>query len=126
MADEYESAGDYIVNILKFKLRMENAELKFSEKGKEEIRRLHSEVEDYMNMVTKAYEERYFDIITKAHSQGDAITHTVREIRNSHLNRVSTEKIEPLSSVLFIDTINAYRKVKDHILNMAEAMAGEK
>ncbi|MHC4871155.1 MAG: Na/Pi cotransporter family protein [Planctomycetota bacterium] len=126
MADEYESVGDYIANILKLRLRLENANLSFSDQENDDIKKLHVAVESYLDLVNKAYLERDYDIISKAHSRGDAITHLVREIRSDHLARVTEERADPLKTVLFIDTLNAYRKVKDHVLNMAEAMAGEK
>lgn len=126
IADEYESVGDYIVTVLKLRLRLENANLCFPEEENEEIKKLHSAVENYMELVSKAYEDDYNDVISKAHSRGDAITHMVREMRSKHLTRVAKEITDPLISVLYVDTLNAYRKIKDHILNMAEAMAGEK
>jgi phosphate:Na+ symporter len=126
IADEMESIGDYIANLLKLRLRLEKANLKFHDKEKTGLHELHKLVTSYVHMIINAYEERHADIISKANSQGDAITFKARELRSMHLNHVSEEKMVPLTSIIFSDSLNSYRKIKDHTLNTAEAIAGEK
>lgn len=126
MADEYESCGDYVANVLKLRLRLLEAGLEFSDEGKAGLVELHGEVADYVKMVNQAYRDRHGDIISKAHTQGDAITHHVRDLREKHLARVTSQSIAPLASVIYTDTLSAYRRVKDHMLNVAEALAGQK
>jgi phosphate:Na+ symporter len=50
----------------------------------------------------------------------------MKEYRKRHLTRLSEEKIPPLQSLIFTDILNAYRRISDHMLNVAEAIAGEK
>ena len=50
----------------------------------------------------------------------------VRRLRNGHLAEVSATGPAPLVTVIYTDMLNAYRRVKDHALNVAEALAGEK
>ena len=42
------------------------------------------------------------------------------------LARVGTGQATPLKSLIFTDMLNAYRRIKDHALNIAEVLAGEK
>ena len=79
IADEYESMGDYITNILKLNLKMRKSGLKISEEGRKESLDLHERVKDYVSMVSDAVSEENPAIISKAQTLGDAITHFVKE-----------------------------------------------
>jgi phosphate:Na+ symporter len=126
IADEYESVSDYIVNVLKLNLRLKHASQKFDDQEKSDISSLHKAVSSYLNLVNTGFQERNPDIITKAKSQSDAITHQFREMRNRHLSFLAKTPKDPLVGMIYMDTLNAYRRIKDHILNVAEALAGEK
>jgi len=126
IADEYESISDYVTNILKLHLRMEKEGQRFTGHYQAELLSLHDEVSEYVRMVTTAYEERNNDIVSKAHTQGAEITHKVRDLRALCLQGVSDTHANSLLIVMFTDAINAYRRVKDHAMNVAECMAGEK
>ena len=124
IADEYESISDYVVTILKLNLKMHEAGLKMSKEGKKEILILHNSVSEYIEMVSSAVKEHNADIISKATAHGDAITSQMKDYRDKHLARVGTESVSPLNSLIFTDMLTAYRKIKDHALNIAEALAG--
>lgn len=126
MADELESVSDYISAVLKLHLRMRNEGVVLTAAEDATILVLHREIAAYMAMVLEAYRQRNEDIVSKAKSQGDAITHRIRAAREAHLRRLADERVAPLASVTFTNMLNSYRRVKDHMLNFAEAMAGQK
>ncbi|MBN1675131.1 MAG: Na/Pi cotransporter family protein [Kiritimatiellae bacterium] len=126
MADEYESISDYIVNILKLHLRLRKANLRLSTQGRTEILALHDRVAEYMVMVDNAVRDDFGEIVTKARTHGDMITHFVKEYRDQHLTRLANDESSPLVSLVFTDMLNSYRRIRDHALNIAEAVAGEK
>lgn len=126
MADEYESISDYIAKILKLHLRLRNENLRLPEKEKEDISHLHDAVDAYMELVNSGFANRYKEILIKALPQSDAITHRVRRIRTQYIERLSDTRTEPAITMIFADMLNDYRRVKDHTLNIAEAIAGEK
>ncbi len=126
MADEYESISDYIVNILKLNLKIRTAQQQFSAEAKKEILELHDQVMEYLVFVNVAVAEQNRDILNKAETRGKAITHTMKEFRTNHLERMSAGQTTALRSLAFLDILNAYRRIKDHALNIAEAVAGEK
>lgn len=126
MADEYESVSDYISNILKLHFKLNDANMKLSATEKSEILELHDSVSSYFDFVHNATIERNKDIMIKAYSLASTITHQFRKFRRSHLKRLSDSRIDPLLSMTYSDMLNAYRRVKDHILNIAEALVGEK
>ncbi|MBT3200010.1 MAG: Na/Pi cotransporter family protein [Phycisphaerales bacterium] len=126
IADEYESASDYVQNLLKLYLRLEQADLQFSHADRDHILALHDEVVTYVDMVSTACRQNRGEVVTKAHSIGEGISHHIRRLRNQHLADVAETRPAPLVTVIYTDMLNAYRRVKDHAMNVAEALAGEK
>jgi phosphate:Na+ symporter len=126
LADEYESISDYIVNILKMNLRIKNNDLELTKKDKKDIIDLHDSTAKYLNMIKNAIETRNKDILNKALSSGDNLKHKLKTIRSHHLNRLAAEQTTALVSLVFMDMLNAYKRIKEHGLNIAEVIAGEK
>lgn len=126
MADEYESIGDYITNIHKLKLKMLDTGQKLSEQGLIEINELHDNVSRYVKMINQAVRSNNTQILSQALTDGDAITRLMKKFRAAHLDRVSSGLATPLKSLIYTDMLNAYRRTKDHALNIAEVIAGEK
>ncbi|MBN2452461.1 MAG: Na/Pi cotransporter family protein [Lentisphaeria bacterium] len=125
MADEYESVGDYGLTIVKLKRRLNENGTTFTEEGNREISSLHEAVVECMRLVNEADREERPELIAKIHAQGRLIKQKARESRDNHLRRVSRSPMDPLTSVLFNDTVHAYQKINAHLMNIAEAMVGE-
>ena len=77
-------------------------------------------------MIRRAVTEDNVGILSKARTQGDMITHMMKDLRQTHLERVEKKHASALSCLIFVDMLQSYRKIKDHALNIAEAVAGEK
>jgi len=79
-----------------------------------------------LKMVQASILERNPDIAARVHADGNAITRLFREIRARHLECISETKTPALFSVSYMNMLNAYRRIKDHVENVAEAFTGEK
>jgi len=126
IADEYESISDYVVTILKLTIKLRKEDLSISEKNREELLDLHDHVLSYLQLINDGVKTNNINVVSKAHTQGDAITHLMKEYRSNHLERVGTELTSPMESLAITDILNAYRRIKDHALNIAEVVSGEK
>jgi phosphate:Na+ symporter len=126
MADEFESLSDYVVNVLKGHVKLRNNQLITSKEGRLELIDLHRRVCSYIKMVNDAERNDNMEIIGKAQTEGEAITYQMKTCRRQHLLRLSESKTTPLQSLVFTDMLNNYRRMKDHALNIAEVIAGEK
>jgi len=126
MADEYESVSDYIRSILKFQLKLSNQGHQFDEQQRKDILELHDLVDRHLTLVNQAFEERRSEVITKANTIGDEIKHRVKHLREQHLELLSEKRVEPFINVAYNATLSSYRRVRDHSLNVAELVAGEK
>ena len=87
---------------------------------------LHDTVFEYLEMIHHAVEKKQSEIISKAMSRGNAITHMMKDIRSDHLSRLEKSETSPLVSLIYMDMLSSYRRIKDHAFNIAEVLAGEK
>jgi len=126
ITDEYESVSDRITNILKLKLKLKNSGISLTEKERKDILKLHDSVADYFNLINSAIIEKNRDIQVEATTGGSTIAHLFKKIRSLHLEHIAKAKPDPLLSVSYVNMLNAYRNIKDHILNVAEVLSGEK
>ncbi|MBN2375185.1 MAG: Na/Pi cotransporter family protein [Sedimentisphaerales bacterium] len=126
ISDELESISDYITSILKLNLKLRNTEQVMSDQGRKDIVDLHDIVAEYLEMINQAIQQENRNILKTAGPRGQAITHTVKEYRNKHIARVGTGTTTPLKSLIYTDMLTAYRRIRDHALNIAEVLAGEK
>jgi len=126
IADEYESLSDYIANVLKGIMKMRDNEMSLSEEGRTDLLSLHELVSDYIQSINEAGRTDNESIIESAQIDGDLITRQMKDYRRLHLIRLSEKKVPALKSLVYTDLLNAYRRMKDHALNIAEVIAGEK
>ena len=126
MADEYESVSDYITSIQKFHLKLRDQGHRFDDAHQATILELHELVHEYLRLINEGFEHRRPKVVTKANSIGSEIKHRVKSLRDKHIEALSEEKMAPFINVAYMSTLNAYRRVRDHVLNIAEALAGEK
>ena len=126
MADEYESLSDYLVNVLKGHVKLRTNQLTLCKEGRGELLELHDKVAEYIKMVNDAERDENMDILSRAESDSELITRQMKEYRSRHLLRLSETRTSPLHSLVFTDMLNNYRRMKDHALNIAEVIAGDK
>jgi len=126
IADELESVSDYFAIILKLNLKRIKTDLQFTDGGRNDLLKLHDMLDDYLTLVSDAVADRRPEVLSMANTNGEAITVFVKEARRRHLDLVGQESVKPRATLIFTDMLNAYRRVKDHVLNIAETLAGEK
>jgi phosphate:Na+ symporter len=126
IADELESLSDYLVNVLKGHVKLRTNQLPLAPAGRQELNDLHQRVAEYIRMVNQAERDENAGILGKAKTDSDAITRLMKDSRSKHLQRLAESKASPLSSLVFTDMLNNYRRMKDHAYNIAEVIAGEK
>lgn len=127
LADEYESVSDYITNVLKLYLRLRDSDIHLSDEQQKELKDLHQSVADYRDKVrgglNRIVQGTFLSGIRKSSRE---ITAKIRKLRDRHLKRLSKESVPPLISTTYMDIANAYRRMKDHLLNIGEAAVGGK
>ncbi len=126
MADELESISDYIRSILKFHLKLRDQGHGFDEAHRADLDKLHDDVDAYLRLLIESFKNRNWDVISKSQARASEIKHHAKKLRKKHLEWLSHEKVEPFVNVAYTSTLNSYVRVRDHAVNLAEALAGEK
>jgi phosphate:Na+ symporter len=126
IADEYESLSDYIVNVLKGVRKMEKNSLSFDDDAKAKLLELHDRVADYLVRIAQIVNSGDLAHMAWATTEGAAIGSLMKVSRREHLELLQREKVSPYMSLIYTDILNFYRRMKDHALNIVEAVAGEK
>jgi len=130
MADELESISDYLITILKSDLKLRQSELSLPEQEKSGIIAAHESVNEMIEKVVRYYFGRKSDrksgniFSEDIRSQCREINRKVKEIRNKFIQRLSDEQYDPQIVIALNTQINAYRRVREHIRNVARAIVG--
>jgi phosphate:Na+ symporter len=126
LADEYESISDEIVTILKLVLRLRENEGDFTDEQKQELLKVHASVVDFYGFIHQKFTKSHDHFLDVASEHNRTIMQEVRGLRSNHWARLSDSKVSPMISTTYMDIINAYRRSKDHLINIAESMCGNK
>ncbi len=127
LSDEYESVSDYVTQILKLHLRLRDANLGFDDTQQTEIAKLHEDVAAFFDQVTRnGANDASRAALEAAIAAAEKIDDHVRRLRSLHWDRLSQAESVPLISTTYSDVIHSYRKVKEHLVNVAEVRAGLK
>ncbi len=126
IADEYESISDYIITLLKLNDRLAALNPGNSQKDVLNVKALHTKVCQYLTAIGEALATGDTDILPRATSEGSQITDLAKQYREEHLNQIAHAGTSPLQTLVIIDMLQSYRKIRAHAINIAEAIAGEK
>ena len=123
LADEYESVSDYVMQVLKYYMRLDEHGLSLSEDQKSEIASIHVMLLSFFDKVHASQED--LEVLhTEAMQLNSEVTLAIKALRNKHLDRIATEKMPPLLSTSYNDIINGYRKIKNILVHVLETRSG--
>lgn len=125
-ADEFESISDYFTVVTKLYLKLKNNEMTLDKAEREDLLKLHKQVEEYFEFVTTAIATGNEDIVIEAVKRRGDVTFAFKTIREDHLNRLKEKKKDVFYSTTYIDMLTTYRRIKTHIYHVCEVMVGEK
>ena len=125
MADEYESISDYLLRILKMHRKLQRNGGSLSQESLAKVLDLHERVAAYVAEVRQCVVSGHMDL-ERAKSDADEITETMKDYRDKFLEEFAAKESTPLASLVFTDSLTAYRRVRSHALNVAQTVVGEK
>lgn len=127
LVDEYESISDCIATVVKAHRHLERHDTLLPQDQQTEILDLHQMVSEYLTRVSQYYEQfGQADVAAEALPHGESITKHAKSLYRRILEKSPEEQIEVRSLVSYNRTVAAYRRIRDHLVNIAEALAGEK
>ena len=130
VADELESVSDDVAALVKQFIRMRKANMKLSDRGQADLLSLHDMCNTFAGTVFEAFRQgkvHAADLLNHMHSDASSITVRVKEIRKAQMTRMADKDptLNPLCTVIVLDILNLYRRLKEDCLNIGEAMLEE-
>ena len=121
-ADELESIADYAASFCSYMHRLDKYNLDFSQDAWKDIHHFHQEVFSFFNDVCKAFNEDDKESTTKIYEGARTLNDLADQIRKSHLNRMKDGSCDALPALTFSDMVVALRRIKNHTVNLHEAL----
>ncbi len=126
MADEYESVSDYIVQLDVFDRKLRRDGHRFTAEHRKDLGDLNRHLAEYLASINEALTQKNRNILVKTSPISKRIKSEIKQLRHKHLDELSGGTISPAISVAFLASLNAYSRVLDHTVNIAESISGEK
>jgi phosphate:Na+ symporter len=124
IAHEYESMSDRLSSVLKHYLRLRDRDLKLHPDERQALLELHDAVTDFLRQVNHAYANRHALSDAAVEATNSAIRKRIKGMRDQHLERMTSEPVDPQVSMIYFGLLTDYRRVRAHTLNIHEAGVG--
>ncbi len=121
-ADELESIADYAASLCSYMKRLDKYELDFSAEAWKELHDFHHEVLSFFNQVCRAFNDEDTSSNSKIYEEATRLNDLADQIRKSHLERMKQGSCGALPALTFSDMAVALRRIKNHSVNLHEAL----
>ncbi|MDD5746747.1 MAG: Na/Pi cotransporter family protein [Candidatus Omnitrophica bacterium] len=123
--NDIERIGDHAENLMELAERKISSSLSFSTEAKQELREMISLIDRMTKAVIRSLDT---DTITDAQlvlTLEEQVNKLTQQLRENHINRLSSGKCKVLSGIVFLDIISNFEKIADHLTNVAQAVIGK-
>ena len=120
ICDEYETISDYGVRIGKVLNRFEESDIVLTDKERARLKKLNKDVVNLYELINVGYKNKDKTIFAIANEKANIILKEFRKGRETHLENVSQIGISVTQSIGYMDILNYYRRLRDHIVNIIE------
>ncbi len=124
-ADELESIADYAAAICSYMKRLDKHELDYSSDGWADLRNFHSEVFSFFTQVCNAFNNEDVSSTRKIYDEATRLNDLADQVRKAHLDRMKEGSCGALPALTFSDMAVALRRIKNHTVNLHEALFHE-
>lgn len=121
-ADELESIADYAASLCSYMKRLDKHELDYSPDAWKDLLGFHHEVFGFFNRVCKAFNNEDSNSTRKIYDEANRLNDLADKIRKAHLDRMKAGRCGALSALTFSDMAVALRRIKNHTVNLHEAL----
>ncbi len=124
--NNFERVGDHCLTLTKLLARLEEQTLCFTPQAEEEICRIAEKTQELLKLVNQNVAGEIKDIMVQAELLEDAIDHFRDEFRKSHIDRLNQGTCDVGQGLIFLDMLNSFEKIGDHLYNVAQAISGSR
>ncbi len=124
-ADELESIADYAASFSSYMKRLDKHDLDFSEAGWGDLLNYYREVSNFFGMVCEAFQEDEASTTREIYAEATRLNDLADQVRKAHLERMKAGTCSALPALTFSDMAVALRRIKNHTVNLHEALFTE-
>lgn len=124
-ADELESIADYAASICSYMKRLEKHKHDFSEDAWHDLIRFHHDIFSFFNQVCRVFKNEDLSSRSEIEAEARRLNDLADEIRKAHLDRMKAGSCGALPALTFSDMAVALRRIKNHTVNLHEALCVE-
>ena len=116
---DIERIGDHAENLAEAAEYLKEHNLMFSEVGTEDLRWIAGVASNSVSCAISARHDKNLDTIRKVSKLEDEVDTLTEELRDKHIERLSTNICNPSAGVIFLDILSNLERVSDHAYNIA-------
>lgn len=122
---DIERIGDHAENLAEQAKYMVDHQLTFSSTGMQDLRSISEVVVKSYEYAIKARQHGSMEAVRKVSQFEDQVDTMEEEMREEHIERLSSGKCVPSAGVVFLDIISNLERVSDHAYNLAGYVKSE-
>ena len=126
MVSDFERIGDHCQSLVRLSLRKQEWHVTFSNTAGREMDNLAAETVSFVDFVVEALDTGSDDILVEACSRENLIDRSEEQMRNEHLQRLTTGECAVRPGLIFIDMVQAFEQISDHAYSIAKSLGGDK
>ena len=121
VCDEYETISDYLMRIISSLKRLQDNNIPLTEEEKNTLSTMNRDTEELFRNINTAYATKNKEMMLRSIEKANTITENYRIAKDKHLvNAGCHETPIAMLTTSYMDTLNYYRRVRDHIYNIIE------
>lgn len=122
---DIERVGDHAENLAEQAEYKVKHNLDFSDTGMTDLKDISDSVVKSFHYAIDARQTGNMDSVRKVSQYEDEVDNLEEELREKHIERLSSGKCEPSSGVVFLDIISNLERISDHAYNLAGYVKNE-
>ncbi|HJA71031.1 MAG TPA: Na/Pi cotransporter family protein [Candidatus Enterocloster excrementipullorum] len=116
---DIERVGDHAENLAELAQDMADKNYSFSETAISDLRSISDAVQEAFKCSVQARETGNMDDVRKVSQLEDEVDSLEEELREKHIERLSTGQCTASAGVIFLDAISNLERISDHAYNLA-------
>ena len=120
VCDEYETISDYLMRVTNSLKKLQDNSISLTDEEKSTLKEFNEDTRELFRNVNTAYALKNRDILMKAITKANKITEKYRKAKQVHLQDGGQENPIAMLTTSYMDILNHYRRVRDHIFNIIE------